>query len=126
MVLQALVFVFVLYILLKFNEDKPIIENFKFKKFKIKKAFKKIGRSKSKSKSTKSASGGGISSAQVKQIVDKAVGDKVGGLENKVNETTDRFDYNDKRFKEITDRQQEIMDRIEKMNSTVGELDAGW
>lgn len=124
MLLQALIFVFVLYILFKFNEEKPIIENFKFKKFKIKKAFKKIGRSKSKSKSSGGANG--ISSAQVKQIVDKAVGDKVGGLENKVNQTTDRFDYNDKRFKEITDRQQEIMDRIDKMNSTVGELDAGW
>lgn len=124
MLLQALVFVFVLYILFKFNDERPIIENFKFKKFKIKKAFKKIGSSKSKSKSSGGANG--ISSAQVKQIVDKAVGDKVGGLENKVNQTTDRFDYNDKRFKEITDRQQEIMDRIEKMNSTVGELDAGW
>lgn len=35
-----------------------------------------------------------------------------------------RLDYNDNRFKEIVDRQKEIMDRIDQLDQTVGELNA--
>lgn len=35
-----------------------------------------------------------------------------------------RLDHNDKRFDEILARQKEIMDRVDKINETVGELNA--
>ena len=37
-----------------------------------------------------------------------------------------RLDHNDKRFDEIVARQQEIMGVIDKMNKTVGELNADY